>query len=132
MKRLILLALPLALAACTTPLATGAGVAASTADAVGIKPPVVQADKTVLDETAMTAMENFYRAARIAVETGVDAGMIKGATASRFAALDNRAYAALGVVRSAYRSGNAVSYRSALTEAQAAISGLLALTGKTG
>ena len=50
--------------------------------------------------------------------------------AAKVAALDNQAYAALGVVRSAYRTGNAQSYKEALRSAQAAIGGLLALTGK--
>lgn len=92
--------------------------------------PSAVADKTVLDEQGALAAELAYKAARIAVETGVDAGLIKGATASRVASLDSKAYAALGKVRAAYRAGNAASYASALTEARTAISALLALTGK--
>lgn len=128
--RLILIAACLALAGCAAPLTTGAGIAASTADAVGVAPPAALADQTTLDEQGMLAAELAYKAARIAVETGVDAGLIKGETASRIAALDSTAYAALGAARSAYRAGNAASYKNALREAQAAISGLLALAGK--
>jgi hypothetical protein len=97
---------------------------------VGVPPPATVADKTVLDEQGILACELAYKAARIAVETGVDAGLIKGQAATRFASLDNRAYAALGVARAAYRTGNAASYAEALRQAQTAISGLLALTGK--
>ena len=133
MTRLIIAALALALTACAGAAGTvnSAGtIAAGTADAIGVAPPATHADRTVLDEQGMMAVELAYRAARVAVETGVDAGIIRGATASRFAALDRRAYAAVGVVRAAYRAGNAPSYRNALSEAQAAISGLLALTSK--
>lgn len=131
MKRLLLLA-PLALAACTAGQAvnTAGTVAATTADAVGVMSPSDFADKTMLDEQGMLACENFYKAARIAVETGVDAGLIKGEAAAKVAALDNQAYAALGAVRSAYRAGNAQSYKNALREAQAATANLLSLTGR--
>ena len=134
MRRLILALLPLALAACGntggTIASTGAPIAAAAADAAGVPPPVVVADRTTLDELGMLAAELAYKAAHTAVEIGVDAGLIRGAPAARFADLDSRAYAALGRVRSAYRTGNATSYASALTEAQAAIAGLLNLTGK--
>ena len=63
--------------------------------------PASVADKAVLDEQGALAAELAYKAARIAIETGVDAGFIRGATAARFAALDAKAYAALGVVRRA-------------------------------
>lgn len=119
MMRLILLALLCALPACgpisTIPPAPGA-----------------MADKTVLDEQGALAAELAYKAARVAIETGVDAGLIRGATAARVAALDAKAYAALAVVRQAYRAGNATSYAGALTTARAAIADLLTLTGKTG
>jgi len=87
------------------------------------------ADQTVLDEQGALAAELAYKAARVAVETGVDAGIIRGASAARFAALDAQAYAALGRVRTAYRIGNARSYADALTEARSAITALLSLAG---
>jgi hypothetical protein len=90
------------------------------------------ADKTTLDEQGALAAELAYKAARIAIETGVDAGLIRGTTAGRVAALDAKAYAALGIVRKAYAAGNAASYTAAITTARAAIADLLTLTGKTG
>ncbi|EQA97268.1 hypothetical protein L286_23365 [Sphingobium sp. HDIP04] len=95
-------------------------------------PPAAVADSTVLDEQGALAAELAYKAARVAVETSVDAGLIKGATAAKIAKLDQRAFTALGVVRKAYAAGNATSYASALVAARAAISDLLTLTGKTG
>lgn len=127
MKR-ILLAACLALGACTTGQALNS--AGSVADASGLPAPATYANRTAADEQALFAVEGFYKAARLAVETGVDAGLIKSATASRFADLDNRAYLALAVVRGAYRTGNSDTYLKALSEAQIAIQGLLALTGK--
>lgn len=119
MKRLFTLALLCALPACA-PLDT-------------IPPaPAAVANKTVLDEQGALAAELAYKAARIAIETGVDAGLIRGATATRIAALDAKAYAALGVVRQAYRAGNATNYAAALMTARAAVADLLTLTGKTG
>lgn len=118
MKRFTFLA-ALALAGCTP------GGIASIPDS-----PAAVANSTTLDEQGALAAELAYKAARIAVETGVDAGAIKGATATRFAALDSKAYAALGKVRAAYRAGNAATYASALTEARSAVSALLDLTGK--
>ena len=119
MKNPLLLALLCALPACT-PVNT-------------IPPaPAAVADKTVLDEQGALAAELAYKAARIAIETGVDAGLIRGATATKIAALDAKAYAALKIVRQAYAAGNATSYASGLATARAAISDLLTLTGKTG
>jgi hypothetical protein len=126
MKR-ILLAACLALGACTPGQINSAG---SAADAAGVPAPATYANRTAADEQALFAVEGFYKAARLAVETGVDAGLIKGATASRFADLDNRAYLALAVVRGAYRTGNSQTYHQALADAQLAIKGLLSLTGR--
>lgn len=87
--------------------------------------PVEGADQTVLDEQAMLAAEVAYKAARLAVEAGVDAGLVHGERATRLAAADRAAYAALGQLRAAYRAGNASSYASALSEAQGAISSMI-------
>lgn len=121
MRMLIAAVLAVALSACTTnvpPLATAGAVAA---DAAGIAPPVSLADRTSADEKAMMAVEVAYKAARTVGEIGVDAGLIKGATATRVAQLDNRAYAALQAARSAYRLGNAESWLAALNQALQAI-----------
>ena len=96
MKRLIALCLPLALMAC-------GGVTG----AINSLPPSPSAiaDSTVLDEQGALAAELAYKAARVAVETGVDAGLIRSATAAKVAKLDQRAFTALGVVRKAYAAG---------------------------
>lgn len=132
MKRIILLAAAIALSACGVNADTVASASATAADAVGAPAPATVADKTTLDERALTGIELAYKAARIAVELGVDTGVIKGTTATRFAVLDNQAFLAVTTARSAYRTGNASSYRTALSEAQAAIAGILTLAGKTG
>ena len=119
MKRLIALALLCALPACRT---------VNTIP----PPPAAVADQTVLDEQGALAAELAYKAARVAIETGVDAGFIRGTAAARIAVLDAKAYAALRIVRRAYEAGNAASYTAALTTARVAVAELLTLTGKTG
>ncbi len=88
------------------------------------------ADNTVLDEQGLIALELAYKAARLAGETLVDAGMIRGETALRIGKLDKAAFAALDVARGAYRASNAASYQAALNEGQAAIAALLTLAAK--
>lgn len=123
MKRLIALCLPLALIAC--------GGVTGAIDNIPASPGAV-ADSTVLDEQGALAAELAYKAARVAVETAVDAGLIRGPAAAKVARLDRQAFAALGVVRKAYVAGNAASYANALTAARSAVEDLLNLTGKTG
>lgn len=89
--------------------------------------PVAVADQTVLDEQGALAVELAYKAARLAVETAVDAGLIKGERATKLAELDNKAYAAVLTARRAYRAGNATSYGAALAEARIAVSDLIEL-----
>lgn len=111
MRRLLIAAaLVFALPACTTLPIAGPG-------------PVAEA--TALDEKVAVSVELAYRAARVAMETGVDAGLIKGARATQVAGLDNRAYAAVLAVRAAYKAGNAASYATAAVEAQTAVSAML-------
>jgi len=118
MKRLYLVILaPLALSGCAG-LSNLANVPTA---------PVEAADSTVMDEQAALGVELAYKAARLAVETAVDAGVIRGEQAVQFAALDNTAYAAVQAARRAYRAGNAVSYGAALAEARAAVADMLAL-----
>lgn len=90
-----------------------------------INSPGSVANATVLDEQSALGAELAYKAARIAMETAVDAGLIKGARATQVAALDNRAYAAVVAVRAAYRAGNASAYTTAAIEARRAVTGLL-------
>ena len=92
--------------------------------------PVAAANQTVLDEQAMLAVELAYKAARTAAELAVDTGLLEGPAAARVAELDNKAFRAVAVVRSAYATGNAGSYGEALSEARAATAELLALVGR--
>lgn len=94
--------------------------------------PVEAADETVLDEQGMAMAEYAYKASRLAGETLVDGGQIRGETALRVAALDRKAFAALGRLRTAYRAANATSYEAALTELNTAIGDIIALLGRTG
>lgn len=116
MKRIFVAALALTLSAC-------AGLQIPQLPSA----PVAVADETVLDEQAALSIELAYKAARLAMETAVDAGAIRGANATRIAELDNEAYAAVLAARRAYRAGNATSYGAALAEARAAISGMIEL-----
>lgn len=127
--RFLALFAALALAGCGVNAGTVASTGATAADVVGVPPPVTVADRTSLDERGLLALELAYKAARIAVEISVDTKVVWGATAARVADYDQQAFLALSVARGAYRTGNASSYRTALDEAQAAISQLLSLTG---
>lgn len=89
--------------------------------------PAAIADRTVLDEQGALAVELAYKAARLGVETAVDAGLIKGDAALRVALLDERAFQAVAAARRIYQTGNAPGYGAALTTARAAIAELLAL-----
>ena len=119
MKRLLLLPLVLMLASCGPLLA---GFAAPQ-----IPPPVQIANATTLDEQGALGVELAYKAARIAIEVGVDAGLIKGERAARLAVIDDKAYAAVRVARRAYQAGNAADYVTALSQARLAIADLVAL-----
>lgn len=125
MKRLIFALCPallLVLSACA-PLGILAGLAQPPA-------PVTLADRTTLDEQGLLGLELAYKGGRMAAEAGVDLGLIRGEVALKLAALDDKAFRALGAARAAYRAGNAASYTTALGEGQAAITGILALAAK--
>lgn len=91
--------------------------------------PGAVASQTVLDEQGALGVELAYKAFRTALELAVDAGALKGARATQAAALDQRAYAAVGAARAAYRAGNATSYTQAVSEARGAITAALAAIG---
>ncbi|WP_310534613.1 lipoprotein [Novosphingobium sp.] len=93
-------------------------------------PPAELANRTVLDEQAALAVELAYKATRLAGETALDAGLIKGDTARRLADIDMRAYSAVLAVRAAYRAGNAETYTQALIQARAVIAEVVAATRK--
>lgn len=129
MRMILCAALALTLTACGglgNTINSAAPVAATVADAAGVPAPATIADRTVLDEQALLAVELAYKAERLAIETAVDAGLIKGDRANMLAGLDNRAFLAVTSARAAYSTGNAASYREALTEAAAAVSAAVA------
>jgi hypothetical protein len=91
-----------------------------------IPAPNTVADATVLDERAAIGVELAYRGWRIAVETAVEAGIIRGERAAAFAETDRRLYAAVRAARAAYGAGNAADYAAAVDQANAAIAQALA------
>lgn len=123
LKNLLVGALALALGACG--LMPGLMALPSAVPA-----PVALADRIMLDEQALLGLELAYKGGRMAAEAGVDLGFIRGEVALKVAALDDKAFRALGSARAAYRAGNADSYKTALGEGQAAITGILALAAK--
>jgi len=128
MKRLYFaLAASLALSACN--LGRLASTGAVVADAAGAPAPSSVANKTILDEQAALGVELAYKAARLSMETAVDAGLLKGSSAAKAAVIDNRAFLAVATVRQAYRAGNATSYKEALEAARSVISDLIAVRG---
>ena len=116
MKKFLFLALAsFSLVASTGGCVTGAGT------------PSVYADKTVIDEQVGVSTELAYKASRLLTETAVDAGLLKGANATKAAALDNKAFAALVAMRTAYGAGNATDYITAAAQAQNAVAQIIAV-----
>ena len=106
----------LALAACaTTPVAVP-----------HIPAPYEFAGRTAADEQAAVAVENGYKAFRLALELGVDAGVIKGERAVKAAAADRQAYNALLIFREAYKTANATDLLAAGRSANIAIAQAIA------
>lgn len=104
MKRLLILApVALALASCNgmTDIPTAPGQIAQ---------------HTAADEQAMLRAEQAYKLSRTIGELGVDAGLIRGETATRLAALDQRLYQALLAARTAYRGFNSSDLLAAANE----------------
>jgi hypothetical protein len=108
MKYLIVLA-ALALTACGPSDIMSAGT-------VAVPPPVAVANRTILDEQIGKGAEIFYKGARTAMELAVDAGLIKGGVALKAQMIDGALFEAIGVVRAAYRAGNAKDYADAAEE----------------
>lgn len=104
--------------ACTTAgtIKTAGTVAAATADAAGVPAPVVQADKTTLDEKGAIAAETAFTVAAKGATLAIKTGLVTDpATIVKIGDLRAKAYAALGDVRKAYLAGNATSYSAAFT-----------------
>lgn len=113
--------LPLAGCGALLPMLTGMPAASS---------PAAVANRTTLDETALRLAETAYAAERTALDIGADAGLLTGSNAAKAAALDNKAYAALGLARRAYSAANAADFADAVSQLRDAVTGAVALVKK--
>lgn len=118
MKRLLTALVAMAVVAACAP-----GLVSSTLPA-----PVEYANRTAMDEQAALGVELGYKAFREVLELGVQTGVIKGARATAAAAADRRAYAALLVVREAYKTANAGDFLNAIRSGNIAIAQAVAAT----
>lgn len=75
--------------------------------------PAAVAGHTQADEVAMRTAEQAYKLSRTIGELAVDAGLVKGATATKLKNLDNQLYSYLMVARQAYASFNSTDLLSA-------------------
>jgi hypothetical protein len=94
-----------------------------------IPQPAAYANTTVVDEQAAITAELAYKSWRLAATTGVQSGLIKGQTAAHVAALDNKLYATLTAVESAYAAGNAASIQAAVTAFNVSLNSAYAVIG---
>lgn len=112
MKRLI----PLAMLALTLP-----GCAALTGN------PQTISNRTMLDERFGTLIEDSYTAAGMLVVAANALHPFSPELKERVKAADRKVYEAVAAVRAAYAASNAPAYSLAVTQAQIAISALIAL-----
>lgn len=101
----------LALAACST----------TTPSTIVIPAPSEFAGRTAVDEQVAVGVENGYKAFRLALELGVDTGVIKGERAVKAREANTRAYNALLVLRAAYKTANSTDFLAAARSANIAI-----------
>lgn len=92
-----------------------------------IPAPVELASRTAADEQIAIGVENGYKAFRLAIELGVDTGVIKGTRATLAAAADQRAYAALLTLRTAFKTANATDFLTAARAANSAVEQAIAV-----
>jgi hypothetical protein len=104
-------------------------IPASACTAIPTSPAAVAGTTTVDEKTAIT-FELAYKTWRVAVETGINAGQIKGPLATKIAGLDNQLYSALQAVEAAYAGANSAdiltavnNFNTAYANAYAAIGG---------
>lgn len=86
------------------------------------------ANATVLDEQLALGVEATYKAARTAMETAVDSGVLHGANATKARTLNTQAYDAVKATRAAYDAGQQDNYIAAAGKAAGIVSNLLAVT----
>jgi hypothetical protein len=118
MKTYLIGLVALALAACTTP---------ASQPPLHIPAPAEYAERDAADEQAAVAVENGYKAFRLALELGVDTGVLKGERAVKAAAADRQAYNALLIFREAYKTANAADLLTAGRSANIAIAQAIAI-----
>ncbi len=109
--KILALSAALALSACTVPITSP----------IVIPTPVSYAQRTAVDEQVAVNAESAYKAFRLALELGVDSGVLRGPRATVAAMADQRAYAALRVFRQAYRTANAKDFLAAARSANIAV-----------
>lgn len=83
--------------------------------------PAAMSQRTVVDEQAINGVELGYKTFRLAAETAVDAGWVKGADAKKLADVDTKLYAAVHGAEIAYEYANANDFASALKVANKAL-----------
>jgi hypothetical protein len=107
MKKLLFLALlTLPATACVNP---------------ALSSPATVAESTKLDEQGAITVNLAYKMWRIAVETGVTSGQIKGPLAGKLAKLDNLLYGMVQAVDAAYAAGNSTAYLTAIANFNTAL-----------
>jgi len=95
-----------------------------------MQPPATYANATVLDERAALLVESLYQAAARIVLTRHDIRPYSPEALARVKQADRKAYDAVLIARTLYRTGNAAQYDDALDAAKEAIAALLALIGE--
>lgn len=138
MKRLILAvcsaALALSVAACNFggegAVHSAAGIAASSADAIGLTPPTPAAN-TAADERAVTLAAKAVDTAAVTASALVRAKVITAGspTALALAAALDRARHGVNAAQALRKGGNSPSYRAALAEAEAALAEIRSAVG---
>lgn len=72
------------------------------------------ASQTKIDEQVAVGADLAYKGFRLAVETGVSSGIIKGQLAAKLADVDNRLFSAYTLVADAYATANSQSLAQAI------------------
>lgn len=89
------------------------------------------ADQTKVDEQLAIGANLGYKAFRLAVETGVQSGFIKGTLATKVADVDSRLFGLIQTIDSAYKSGNSQSLAGAVAAFNTTLAqGNALITGK--
>lgn len=98
-----------------------------TTGTVIIPAPIEFAGRTAADEQIAIGIEQGYKAFRMALELGVDTGVIKGDRARLAARADAQAYSGVLIAREAYLTANAEDFINAARSANSTIGQAIAL-----